>query len=423
MLLTALVAVPCSADDWPNGNGSMMQPVPPLNASPSSFQQRPIVPGPPVQPGEGARPASWPGGPPVDPSRASRSAQPVPGVAMQPCDGAQIVAHVGSEAILDSEVKGEVNHMVQQLIEKNKKSISPQELETLRSQTLQRAWQSQAAVKQALQSCIQRRLIYQDAKKNIPAEGWTQVEKDLQKRFEETQLEAMMKEANVQTRADLDKKLRAQGTSLEHEKRVALERVLAGEWVRSQVKRDEESPTYDQMLTYYREHQDQFTTPARAQYEELMVRYPDAKYPNKDAAMAAIAEMGNRVWSGVPFAAVARAGSDGATAADGGQRPWTTKGALACQAMDEALFRLPIGQLSLILESPQGYHIVRVTRREDAAVKDFLDAQVEIKEKIVQQRSEKQLKEYLETKTPVWTIFDSDINHPQLARRPGDTVK
>jgi hypothetical protein len=180
------------------------------------------------------------------------------------------------------------------------------------------------------------------------------------------------------------------------------------------------------MLAYFHAHQDQFTAPARARYEELMVRYPGGKYPTKKAALDALWQMGHRVWSGEPFAQVARNGSEGATAAEGGERPWTTKGALACQAMDEALFGLPLGQLSQILESPQGFYIIRVTQREGAMVKDFRDAQVEIKDKIIQERSDKQLKDYLaklETRTPVRTIFDSDVGPSQVARRPSEPVR
>ena len=88
--------------------------------------------------------------------------------------------HVGSEPILESEMVDEINSMVQKLINKNKDSIPPREVETFRSQTLQQALQSQAALKQALHTCVQRKLICQDAKSTIPAEGWTQVEKDLQ---------------------------------------------------------------------------------------------------------------------------------------------------------------------------------------------------------------------------------------------------
>ncbi len=198
-----------------------------------------------------------------------------------------------------------------------------------------------------------------------------------------------------------------------------MENALAGEWVRQQVKHDDDPPTYDQMVIYYRQHQDEFTTPTRAQYEELMVRYD--KFPDKAAAWDAIAEMGNRVWHGTPFAEVAKARSDGATAAEGGRRDWTSKGSLVCAALDQALFTLPVGQLSPIIEGPTGFHIVRVTAREETAIRPFLEAQVNIKKNISNAQSKKEFKDYmakLEARTPVWTKYDNDRPDAQTAARP-----
>jgi parvulin-like peptidyl-prolyl isomerase len=130
--------------------------------------------------------------------------------------------------------------------------------------------------------------------------------------------------------------------------------------------------------------------------------------------------MGNQVFAGAPFADVAKAGSDGFEANKGGQMAWTNQGALACQAIDMALFNLPVGQLSPIIESDRGFHIIRVTKREGDLVKPFLEAQVEIKKKIVDERSAKQAEDYMAkllARTPVST--DSDINNPQLATPAG----
>ena len=178
------------------------------------------------------------------------------------------------------------------------------------------------------------------------------------------------------------------------------------EWIGQQVKRDEEI-TYDQMVAYYREHQDEFTTPARAQWEELMVSY--AKYPSKAAAYDAIARMGNQVLAGAPFAEVAKAGSDGVTAANGGRRDWTSKGSLVCQELDAALFSLPVGQLSPIIEGPNGFHIIRVTRARTRPSRRSWRPRSTSARRSSEQRSEKQFREYmakLEARTPVWTIFD-----------------
>jgi foldase protein PrsA len=128
--------------------------------------------------------------------------------------------------------------------------------------------------------------------------------------------------------------------------------------------------------------------------------------------------MGNQVFAGAPFAEVAKVGSDGVEAADGGRRDWTTKGSLACEELDRALFGLPVGTLSPIIEGPNGFHIIRVTQREEPVVTPFLDTQKDIREKIVKERSEKQLREYLaklEAHTPVWTVFDGPT---EVANRP-----
>ncbi len=89
--------------------------------------------------------------------------------------------------------------------------------------------------------------------------------------------------------------------------------------------------------------------------------------------------------------------------------PWTSKGSLASPVIDNALFTLPVGSFSQILEDDRGLHIVRVVERKEASRASFVDCQDGIKKKIRDERGDKQMKAYiatLEAKTPVWTIFD-----------------
>ena len=91
-------------------------------------------------------------------------------------------------------------------------------------------------------------------------------------------------------------------------------------------------------------------------------------------------------------------------------RYWTSKGSLVCEQLDQALFGLPPGRLSPIIEGANGFHIVRVIEREEAGVTPFLEAQVEIREKIRRRRTREQLQAYLDRlreEIPVWTIFDA----------------
>jgi len=322
---------------------------------------------------------------------------------MEPIKGTEIVGRVGPEVILAVEVSSGMDDLIQQ----NKDRMPPEELQR----------QVRMLMRQRLKNHIETKLIFLDAKQSIPEENFPNVEKSLGDHFEESELEKLLKRAKVQTRRELDQKFRQIGSSIEREKRAFMQRTLAQQWMRQKVKHDEEV-TYDQMLDYYYEHMDDFRHPARARWEELVVSF--SKHPDKAAARAAISWMGNQVQDGIPLAAVAKEHSDGATAAGGGRRDWTTKGSLVSEAVDGALFGLPLGQLSPILESKRGYHIVRVTQREPAYCTPFLKAQAEIEPKIRQRRTRKLMQEYLadlQERYPIWTIFDEPSAAQQTAGR------
>lgn len=348
----------------------------------------------PARPKSPTRPDSWPSGDPRTASLPRRDPLgPLPPLSeVKPCEGAQIIAWVGTEVILAGDVLPDVNLVLQQ----NQDRIPSDQLDM----------QRQMLMRQRLNALIETKLVYLDAKRTIPADAFPRVTQSLAKTFEDEELKKLMKRHDVTSRRDLELKLRPLGSSVEREKEAFSQRILAQQWVRQQIKLDDEI-THHQMLVWYQGHLAEFEHPAKAQWEELTVRI--AKYPTKDEASAAIARMGNQVMSGVPLAEVAKAGSDGSTAPDGGRRDWTTKGSLVSEVLDQALFGLPIGQFSPILESQTAFHIIRVTKREEAGRKPFSDVQPEIREKIRQERTKKQLTEYvdrLKQRTPIWTIFD-----------------
>ncbi len=326
---------------------------------------------------------------------------------MEPCEGAQILARVGNQVILASEVMAGVNAA----IERYKDQVSPDELQQARRLLIQRALQPQ----------IETSLIYHDARQKLPDEQLKHVEKRIGEEFDEKQIQKMMESMKTQTREQLDARLGALGSSLQRRKRAFIRGTLARTWMRQQINFDEEV-THQQMLGYYRDHIAEFEHPARARWEELVVRFSD--HPNQEAAHTAVASMGNQVFAGAPFAEVARRFSGGTTAAEGGRRDWTTQGNLVSEVLDEALFgpRLQVGQLSPILQSKKGFHIVRIVQREAAHVTPFLEAQAEIKPKIQQQRTKEQLQTYvakLQETIPVWTVFDKPSSGERVSSRSG----
>ena len=97
---------------------------------------------------------------------------------------------------------------------------------------------------------------------------------------------------------------------------------------------------------------------------------------------------------------------------------------MVSDVIDKAIFSLPVGELSAILDDQNALHIVRVIERSDAGRTPFIDAQVAIRMSLRKQRQDNARKEYLDglkARTPIWTVFDDKQKNTQIAERPSVT--
>ena len=335
-----------------------------------------------------------------------------PGVPPAAAGGAvddQVMAWVGNQPVFASEILTRVD----QLMEENRHRIPPE------------TWDAQrvALAQQALKASIETKLVMVDAMRKIPANGQADLQKKVDEQFEAEQLPKLLKSMKVDSRADLEQKLLASGSSLEQQRRTYYERSVGYQWLRSAAKVDKEVGHSD-MVAYYEAHLKDYERPARARWEQLSVNFE--RFPSKAAAHAALAQMGNDVMRGVPWAQVAAAASHGSTAKAGGQRDWTTQGSLASKVLDQALFSLPLNAPSVILEDERGFHIIRVLERQEAGRTSFRDAQVKIKEEIEKQLRDKVVQDYyvkLRKETLVWTVFDDPVSAQRFAESLKSGVK
>lgn len=340
---------------------------------------------------------------PAAPSEPIRSEAPLP--APKLFKSGQIVARIGGQVVLAAEVM----EGIPEILEANKDHFSAADLEKARL----------LLMKRNLDKLIDTKLLFAAAKRVIPEENFPKVEEQLAKHFEEDRLPQLMELTKTHTKEDLNAKLVEMGSSLAQQKRKFGERALAQQWIRQNVPQNEEVG-HAEMLAYYQEHIAEYEFEATARWEELAVRFDE--FPSKAEAYRALAAMGNEVFHGADFAEVAKARSQGVTADEGGQYGWTTRGALVSDALNKALFTLPVGQLSPIIETQTGFHIVRVLERRAAGRTSFVEAQVEIEKKIQQERKQKRMEEYmaqLREETRVWTIFDDMPELIELSRRAG----
>jgi len=119
-----------------------------------------------------------------------------------------------------------------------------------------------------------------------------------------------------------------------------------------------------QIRRFYDENRSALTTPQRLRLRHLLVRVPTAAAPTeRAAALDRIRELRRRILAGADFAAVARRQSDDADSAqrggDLGYLDPDTTGPVVTAAR-----RLNPGEMSEVVQSSDGYHLVQVSRRQ-----------------------------------------------------------
>ncbi len=333
----------------------------------------------------------------------------------QPLEGGEIVARVDGQIVLASDVLWQVN----QIVAANRDRIPPQQMDAARRSIL----------RQQVMGLIDTKLLYADFRRKVPAENLPTIEENLAKPFEENEIPRLVKVLEAKDRHELESLLENHGASLADLQRQFTERTIAGEWLRQMAPKTK-PVTHEQMLEYYQEHLADYEFPSQAKWEELMLRF-DRVGNDRTATWRAIAEIGNELWQrvaanpevrGAVFTKIAQEKSHGLTAKEGGLHDWTTRGSLRSKAIDEALFSLEVGQLSNIVESEIGFHIVRVLERKDAGRTSFEEAQSKIRTELERGLKQKLVEAELvklRKKSRVWTAFDGDLSGPQLAKLLG----
>ncbi len=331
----------------------------------------------------------------------------------KPLKSGEIIARIDGQIVLASDLLWQVN----KILDANADRIPPGQRDTIANQIM----------KQQLLSMIDTKLLYADFRRTVPPENIPSVEENLQKPFEEHEVPRLMELFEVESPKQLSKELAKIDTSLSDMQRQFNERTIASEWLRQKTPKPKEV-TYDQLVEYYQKHvkQGDYDNEAKAKWEELMVRF-DKFGGDRNAAYRAMAEIGNEVWGhvvanpdlrGPAFAEIAVKKSHGFTAAKGGQHDWTTKGALRSKQIDEALFTLEVGQMSNIIESEQGFHVIRVLKRKEAGRTPFTKAQADIRKKLEAEEQQKLVRaevENMRKDCTIWTVYDGELSGPEVA--------
>jgi parvulin-like peptidyl-prolyl isomerase len=117
-----------------------------------------------------------------------------------------------------------------------------------------------------------------------------------------------------------------------------------------------------------------------------------------------------RLRNGEDMTELAREYSIAPEAENGGYVGWVSKGHLE-ESMEKALFSMPRGKFSPVIETPYGYHIFEVMSARPAGRKELPEVISEIESRLLSQRREKFYKKWLQE---LRTHFSVKVNEDLL---------
>ncbi|MBN1508599.1 MAG: peptidylprolyl isomerase [Sedimentisphaerales bacterium] len=202
------------------------------------------------------------------------------------------------------------------------------------------------------------------------------------------------------TVADFKARVEAQGGNFDEVKNefrrgMGYRKLLESQWAEKTKVGDEEA------RQYYDSHSQEFEVPEQVRASHILVS-TQPKDPNADpnqlkvTAKAKAENLLKQVKDGGDFAAIAKESSDCPSSAQGGDLGLFSRGKMV-PAFENAAFVMKVGDVSDIVETQFGYHIIKVTEHKDASVTSFEDAKTDIVERLSTERRNAATKQYIQS--------------------------
>ena len=193
---------------------------------------------------------------------------------------------------------------------------------------------------------------------------------------------------------DLLKKLSREGNSLESVKKDIKSQIMRTRLLRREIK-SKIVVSDEEIGEYYDKHRQDYEGKEAVRIKQILLLLPPkadkvARVKLKNEAQ----KLRQRIMNGESFDLLAVKYSQGPAAAQGGDVGFIVKGAIIPE-VETVVFSLPVEQLSEIIESSVGFHIIKVVDKRGAGLKPIAVVRVEIKEKIENEKLDKKFDEWI----------------------------
>jgi len=199
---------------------------------------------------------------------------------------------------------------------------------------------------------------------------------------------------------EFQKRVEAQGGNFaqvrkEFEKGMGYRKLMDSQWDdRVKVSDEEAKKSYDSNIK-------DFEKPEQVRASHILVK-TEPKDPNTDpnqvkaAAKTKAETLLKKVKDGGDFAAIAKESSECPSAAKGGDLGFFARGMMV-KPFEDVAFAMKVGQVSDLVETRFGYHIIKVTDHNDASVTPFEQVKTQIVDKLSADKRKVITTQYIQT--------------------------
>jgi peptidyl-prolyl cis-trans isomerase C len=148
-------------------------------------------------------------------------------------------------------------------------------------------------------------------------------------------------------------------------------------------------------LNYYKENEEDYNKPEEVRASHILIKVAQsATEEEKAAAKAKIEKLLKELKGGADFATLARENSDCPSRVKGGDLGFFERGSMV-KPFEDAAFGMQPGQMSDVVETQFGYHIIKITERKPAGQTPFEKVKADIIKTLQQVKKGESFRQYI----------------------------
>ncbi len=195
---------------------------------------------------------------------------------------------------------------------------------------------------------------------------------------------------------DFLKNLAAEGSSIETVKKDIRSQMIRMRLLRREIK-DKIIVTDEEIGEYYNQHRQDYEGKESVRMKQLLLAFsPEADKSAKGKLREEAFRLRGRLIKGESFDLLTAKYSKGPGAAQGGDVGFMERGTIIPE-VEAIAFSLPLDQVSEVIESGIGFHIIKVVDKKGAGLKSVSVVREEIKATLEEEKLEKKFEEWIDS--------------------------